>query len=348
MDYSILALALLFVVVILLFDFSNGFNDSAPVVAAVISSGAMRPRHALLAVGIFEFLGAYFLGTAVATMIGTGIVDPRSVSPAVILIAVLGAIAWNCVAWYRAVPTSSSHALIGGMIGAVAVETSADNIQWMNVARIYEVLIISPLLGLAVAFALTRIGFALLRRARPTTANRALSQLQPWAAFALALAHGSNDAQKGMGLITMTLVMFYPLAPTTIGMLYEPVAGRAFAIPHWVIVAAAAAIALGMAVGGWRIIRTLGGGLYRIRPIHGFTSQLSSAAIVYVSSVAGFPVSTSHIASSSILGAGAAQRINAVRWAPVRQMIAAWVITIPCAAALSALMYFAARWMFPA
>jgi PiT family inorganic phosphate transporter len=344
MDSSILALALLIIVLVLLFDFSNGFNDSAPVVAAVISSGAMSPRNALLATAAFEFAGAYLLGTAVAKMIGTGIVDPRIVSPQIILVAVLAAIVWNFLAWYRAVPTSSSHALIGGLIGAALVGGGIESIQWFNVLKIYEVLIFSPLVGFAIAFALTRGLLAMLKQARPTTANLTLLRLQPWAAFGLAMSHGSNDAQKGMGLISIALFLLHPLAPETIATFYGPGAGGEFRVPNWVIAACSAAIALGMATGGWRIIRTLGGGLYRIRPIHGFTSQVSSAAIIYASAVAGFPVSTSQIASSSIIGAGAAQRINAVRWTPVRQMMAAWVITIPSAAALSALMYLAARW----
>lgn len=344
MDNSILALALLIVALVLLFDFSNGFNDAAPVVAAVISSGAMSPRNALLAAAAFEFAGAYLLGTAVATMIGTGIIDPRIVSPQIILVAVLAAIIWNILAWYRAVPTSSSHALVGGLIGAALVGGDIESIQWSNVLRIYEVLILTPLVGFAFAFALTRGMLAILKQVRPTTANLALLRLQPWAAFGLAMSHGSNDAQKGMGLITIALFMLYPLSPETIAPFYGSGAGGEFMVPNWVIAACSVAIALGMATGGWRIIRTLGGGLYRIRPIHGFTSQVSSAAIIYAAAVAGFPVSTSQIASSSIIGAGAAQRINAVRWRPVKQMMAAWVITIPSAAALSALMYAAARW----
>ena len=345
MDSSIFALALLIIALVLLFDFSNGFNDSAPVVAAVISSGAMSPRNALLATAVFEFAGAYLLGTAVAVMIGTGVVDPRVVSPQIILVAVLAAIAWNVMAWYRAVPTSSSHALIGGLIGAAVAGSGAESIQWFNVLKMYEVLIISPLLGFAIAFALTRGTLAMLRRVRPTTANLALLRLQPWAAFGLAMSHGSNDAQKGMGLIAIALFLLYPLAPGAIGALYGTGAGGSFAVPNWVIGACSMAIALGMATGGWRIIRTLGGGLYRIRPIHGFSSQVSSAAIIYASAVAGFPVSTSQIASSSIIGAGAAQRLNAVRWSPVRQMLVAWVITIPSAAAASAMIYWTGRWI---
>ncbi len=345
MNMTILALALAIIVIVLIFDFTNGFNDSAPVVAAVISSGAMTPRNALLAAATFEFIGAYFLGTAVAKMIGTGIIDPQAVSAHVILVAVVSAIVWNLLAWYRGVPTSSSHALIGGLIGSAVVAGGWGLVKWSNVLKIYQVLIMSPVLGLAIGYLLTRTAFVVLRQSRPTPTNKALLRMQPWAAFALALSHGSNDAQKGMGLITMALLMLYPLAPETIAVFYTPGTAGQFIVPQWVIIAASLAIALGMATGGMRIIRTLGGGMYRIRPIHGFTSQVSSASIVYVAAMAGFPVSTSQIASSSILGAGAAQRINAVRWSPVRTMILAWVITIPSAAAVSALIYSITRWM---
>ena len=340
MDSSILMLALLIIAVVLLFDFSNGFNDAAPVVAAVISSGAMMPRSALLSAAAFEFAGAYLFGTAVAKMIGTGIVDMRIVSPQIILVAVVAAITWNLVAWFRGVPTSSSHALIGGLIGAALLAGGIESTQWMNVLKIYEVLILSPILAIAVAYLLTRTVFHLLRQTRPAIANRILLRLQPWAAFGLAMSHGSNDAQKGMGLITLALVMLYSASPETIAAFYTPDNSGEFNVPHWVVIACSAAIALGMATGGFRIIRTLGGGLYRIRPVHGFTSQASAALIIFASAEFGFPVSTSHIASSSIVGAGAAQRMNAVRWSPVKQMLLAWVITIPFAGALSALMYW--------
>lgn len=343
MDGSILMLALAIVAAVLVFAFSNGFNDSAPIVAAVISSGAMSPRKALLAAAAFNFAGAYLLGTAVARMVGTGIVDPRIVSPQVILIAVLSAISWNVLAWYRAVPTSSTHAMVGGLIGAALVGGDLESIQWRNVLKIFEVLILTPLLGFVVAFALTRVLLAMLRRARPTTANLALLRLQPIAAFGLAMSHGSVAAQAGMGLVSGALFMLYPLAPETMAPLYGNGAGGEFGVPHWVTLACSMAIALGMATGGWRIIRTLGGGLYRIRPIHGLSSQMSSAAIIYAASVAGFPVSPSQIASSSIIGAGAAQRMNAVRWKPVKHMAAAWVITIPSVAALSAMAYATVR-----
>lgn len=340
-----LLMALLVVALVLAFAFSNGLNDSAPIVAAVISSGAMPPHYALLAAAFFDFAGAYLLGTAVATMVGTGIVHASVVSPQAIIIAVLAAIAWNILAWHRAVPTSSTHAMVGGLIGAALVSGDFESIQWGNVLRIYEVLILTPFLAFGLAFCVTRALLSSLKHARPTTTNRVLLRLQPLAAFWLAMSHGSVASQTGMGLITVSLFMLLPLAPEAIGPLYGT--PGEFKVPHWVILCCSLALAAGMATGGWRIIRTLGGGLYRIRPIHGFTSQLSSAAIIYSASVAGFPVSPSQISSSSIIGAGAGQRINAVRWSPVQQMAAAWVITIPSAAALSAFMFFMASKALP-
>lgn len=340
-----LTLAIAIIVFVLVFAFSNGLNDSAPIVAAVISSGAMSPRNALLAAAVFDFAGAYLLGTAIATMVGTGIVDTRFVSPEAILIAVLAAISWNVLAWYRGVPTSSTHAIVGGLIGAALVSGHLDAIQWWNVFKIYQVLILTPLLGFAIAFLVTRLLFSSLRHARPTTTNRTLLRVQPVSALALAMSHGSVAAQTSMGLIAVSLLLLLPLAPEHIGPLYG--SPGEFKVPHWVILACSVAIAAGMATGGWRIIRTLGGGLYRIRPIHGFASQLSSAGIVYTASVVGFPVSPCQIASSSIIGAGAAQRLNAVRWSPVQHMAAAWIITIPSSAALSALMFMTVTWALP-
>ncbi len=340
-----LVLVIALIALVLVFAFSNGFNDSAPIVAAVISSGAMSPRNALLASAAFDFAGAYLLGTAVATMVGTGIVDPAVVSPKAILIAVLAAIAWNVLAWYRAVPTSSTHAIVGGLIGAALVSGDLESIQWRNVLRIYEVLILTPIFGFALAFVVTRALLSSLAHAPPTTANRALLRLQPLAAFWLAMGHGSVASQTGMGLITVALFLLLPVAPEAVGPLYGT--PGEFRVPHWVVISCSLALALGMATGGWRIIRTLGGGLYRIRPIHGLASQVSSAGIIYAASVAGFPVSPSQISSSSIIGAGAGERMNAVRWSPVQQMAAAWVITIPSAAALSALMFFMASWAVP-
>ena len=333
-----LILAVLIVVFVLAFVFSNGVNDSAPVVAALISSGAMGPRQALLAAAFFEFSGAYLLGTAVAKMLGTGLVNASSISPITILMAVLSATLWNLLALYRAVPTSSSHALLGGLVGASVASGGLQSVWWFNLLTLYQVLIIAPIVGFGLAFLLTRLMLVVLQRVPPTLANRQLLRLQPWAAFGLAMSHGSISAQAGMGLITMGLVLLHMQAPAELHSLYTPSTDGRFLVPDWVVWICALAIASGMATGGWRIIRTLGGGLYRIRPIHGFTSQLGSAGIVYLSAVTGFPVSTTQIASSSIIGAGAGQRMNAVRWTPVRHMVVAWVITIPCAAVLSALL----------
>jgi inorganic phosphate transporter, PiT family len=340
-----LILAILLVVLVLGFVFSNGVNDSAPVVAAVISSGAMGPRQALLAAAMFEFAGAFLLGTAVAKMLGTGLIQTSAVSTLTIIMAVISATLWNLLALYRAVPTSSSHALLGGLVGAAVASGGFASVMWLNLLKLYQVLVAAPIIGFGLAFVLTRILLSMLRRVPPTLANRQLLRLQPWAAFGLAMSHGSISAQSGMGLITMGLVLLHLNSPDSLQLLYQPSSDGLFSVPSWVVAVCALAIAAGMATGGWRIIRTLGGGLYRIRPIHGFTSQLGSAGIVYLSAIIGFPVSTTQIASSSIIGAGAGQRMNAVRWTPVQHMVIAWVITIPCAAALSAGLTVSIGWL---
>lgn len=219
------------------------------------------------------------------------------------------------------------------------------SVMWFNLLKIYQVLISAPVIGFGLAFLLTRTLLNLLRPVPPTIANRQLLRLQPWAAFGLAMSHGSISAQAGMGLITMGLVLLHVKNPDSLQVLFSAPASDSFVVPSWVVLVCALTIAAGMGTGGWRIIRTLGGGLYRIRPIHGFTSQLGSAGIVYLSAITGFPVSTTQIASSSIIGAGAGQRLNAVRWTPVQHMVIAWIITIPCAAVLSAGLTFSISWL---
>ncbi len=320
----------------LLFDYTNGFNDSGSIVAAMISSGAMSLRQALVMAACFEFVGAYFLGTAVAEMIGKGIVELATLTAAAIAAALVGAIAWNYMAWYLGLPASSSHALIGGLLGASLMASGTRTVYWWNVSAVYLVLIISPLIGFAISYVLTKAHLFLFQRVPPSQANRAFNRLQVFSSVALALSHGTNDAQKTMAIITMVLTLLYPLAPATVAPFYTPTGSDAFAIPRWVTVTCASVLSLGVATGGLRILRTLGTGFYRIRPLHGFTSLSSAAAVIYGASLLGFPVSTTQISSSSILGAGAAQRVNAVRWGTVAHMVAAWIVTIPASAIVAA------------
>lgn len=317
---SALQLLLVLVSVALLFDFLNGFHDSANVVATIIASRAMSGRAALALAALGNLAGPFLFGVAVAETVGAEVVEVHTVSIGVVLAALLAASLWNLGTWYLGIPVSSSHALVGGMVGAAAAGSGFAAIQAGGLWKVAIALLVSPLLGFAVALAIMQGTLWLLRDATPK-ANAALSRAQVLTAMGLALAHGANDAQKTMGVITMGLV--------TLGFL--PV----FAVPWWVVALSASAIALGTAAGGWRVIRTLGTRFYRIHPIHGFTSQFASAAVILGASLAGGPVSTTQVVSMAIVGAGAAERKSKVRWAALNDIAAAWVLTLPATALLA-------------
>ena len=316
----------------LVFDFSNGFHDAANVVASIITTGALSPRKALAMAAICEFLGPFIFGTAVATTIGKNIIDVSSfdvtsleLSLSLLIAALLGAIAWNLMTWFFGLPSSSSHALVGGMIGAVLVAYGPDKIIWKGLFYVVMVLITSPILGFFVGTLFLRITLHLSRNATPK-ANSFFNRVQIPSSIALALSHGANDAQKSMGLITMALVLlgYY----TT------------FHVPFWVIFSCASAIALGTASGGWRIIKTMGSKIYRLRSVHAFCAQTASAAVILTAALLGGPVSTTHVVSSSIMGVGAGQRISAVRWGVAKSIVIAWFITIPASAGMAGLSFF--------
>jgi PiT family inorganic phosphate transporter len=335
LEGNILALAILLIALVLLFEFSNGFNDCANMVVTPIVTGALEPWKVLLLISCFEFIGAWFLGTAVAATLGKGIVSPEHIRLPGIFAAVGAAIVWNLGVWYFGMPSSSSHALIGGLLGAVMIGSGPEWIHWEKVAEVLGILILTPIIGLLVGRALTKKILFLLQNSKPTPANRLLKRLQILTSITLALSHGSNDAQKGMGMIGLTLIIFYKISPAMMEKIYEPLPDQAFYVPKWVILSCALALALGVSSGGWRIVKTLGRKLYRLRPVHGFSAQVCSSIIIYVSSLFGFPVSTSQIVSSSILGAGSAQGLGSVRWGVGRQIFFTWIITIPGSAILA-------------
>ncbi|TAK81933.1 MAG: inorganic phosphate transporter [Betaproteobacteria bacterium] len=320
-----MTLLLILLGVALLFDFLNGFHDSANVVATIIASRAMSPRGALVLAAAANLAGPFVLGVAVAQTIGEGIAEPHAVSIAVVLAALLAASLWDLATWYLGLPVSSSHALVGGIVGAVAAGSGTAEIQAHGLWKIGIALLVSPLLGFGVALLVMQATRWLLRAATPR-ANVALSRAQIVTAAALALSHGANDAQKTMGVISLGLV--------TLGFI------PAFFVPWWVVVASASAIALGTASGGWRIIRTLGARFYRVGPIHAFTSQVASAAVILGASFAGGPVSSTQVVSMAILGAGAAERKSKVRWAVLGELAAAWALTVPATALLAAPLYY--------
>jgi PiT family inorganic phosphate transporter len=317
-------LMLFFVATALLFDFLNGFHDSANAVATMISSRAMTPREALAISAVAHFTGPFLFGVAVATTIGHEVVLERAVTIPVVLAALLAASGWNVLTWMLGIPSSSSHALVGGLVGAAVTGHGLETILLPGLTKVLLTLLVSPIVGLISGFALMKIVLFLARGFSPRI-NTFFKRAQILTATALAVSHGTNDAQKTMGVITM-------------GLLAGGVLPR-FAVPIWVIAASAAAMSLGTALGGWRIIHTLGGKFYKVRPIHSFTSQVASAAVVLGAALMGGPVSTTHVVSSTILGAGSAERLGKVRWGTVGQIVTAWLLTIPATGLLAVLLY---------
>jgi PiT family inorganic phosphate transporter len=313
-----------FVTVAILFDFLNGFHDSANTVATMISSRAMRPSRALLLSAIAHFTGPFLFGVAVATTIGHEIVAEQAATVTVVLAALLSSIVWNIVTWLMGIPSSSSHALIGGLIGAAVTGYGLQAILLPGLMKVLLTLLISPVVGLVSGYILMKTVLFLAQTATPRI-NVFFKRIQILTATILALSHGTNDAQKTMGIITMGLLAGGALT--------------SFHIPVWVIFASAGAMALGTAMGGWRIIHTLGGKFYKIRPVHSFTSQLASAGVILGAAFLGGPVSTTHIVSTTILGAGSAERLNKVRWRVAGQIVVAWFLTIPSSALLAVLCY---------
>ncbi|MBN1318841.1 MAG: inorganic phosphate transporter [Anaerolineales bacterium] len=318
---------LLLIIIIILamtFDFLNGFHDSSNIVATMISSRAMSPQRALIICAGAEFAGPFLFGVAVATTIGNEVIDPNVITNAIILAALGSAILWNLITWYFGWPSSTSHALIGGLIGAVAVSAGLYTIQLDGLNKVLLALLISPLLGLILGFITLKIIYFLARGATPRI-NQFFKQAQLVTSLALALSHGTNDAQKTMGIIALAMV--------TTGYTTE------FHIPWWVITLSAVAIALGTATGGWRLIETLGGKFFKIRPVHAFSSQLTSAIIILGAALLGGPVSTTQVVSSSIMGVGSADRISMVRWTVAKEIVVAWLLTIPISALVAAGLY---------
>ncbi len=316
---------IILVVFALAFDFLNGIHDSSNVVSTLIFSRAFPPRVALVVTAMAEFSGPFIFGVAVAETIGNEIVTPTSVTLEVILATLLGAILWNLLTWYFGLPSSSSHALIGGFIGAVITGTGWQAVHLGGLAKVLVALFTSPLIGFLFGFIVFKLVTVLCWNVSPKV-NEFFKRSQILTGIALALSHGANDAQKTMGIITMALVAG--------GYLGE------FAVPLWVIAICAGMIALGTYMGGWRLIRTLGAKFYRIRPIDGFGSQLASAAVILGNSLLGGPVSTTQGVSSTIMGVGASDRANKVRWGVAGEILTAWLLTIPATALVAAGIYW--------
>ena len=313
------------IVLALGFDFLNGVHDSSNIVATMISSRAFTPRVALGTIAVAEFSGPFLFGVAVANTIGHEVVDPAGITTEVVLAALVSAILWNLLTWFLGFPSSSSHALVGGIIGAVTMGVGWQAIRMEGLWKILIPLFTSPLIGFVFGFLLLKLILALSRDATPRI-NTLFKRGQMLTGVALALSHGTNDSQKTMGVITLALV--------TTGYL------QVFAVPTWVIAMCAGMIALGTATGGWRLIRTLGGKIFKIRPVDGFSSQITSAAVIIGASLFGGPVSTTQVVSSAIIGVGTAERANKVRWGVAQEIATAWVLTLPASALVAAGVYW--------
>jgi PiT family inorganic phosphate transporter len=324
---------LLIVVIILalVFDFLNGVHDSSNVVATMISSRALPPRLALGMTALAEFIGPFIFGVAVAETIGS-IVDANTISLQVLVAALVSAILWNLLTWYLGFPSSSSHALVGGIVGAVLISAGWQAINLDEFKKILITLFTSPFIGFIFGFILLRIIILICWNSSPRV-NWVFKRGQIFTALALALSHGTNDAQKTMGLISLALVIS-GYSSTLV-------------VPNWVIFICASMIALGTAMGGWRLIRTLGGKFYKIRPLDGFSSQLASATVILGASFFGGPVSTTQVVSSSIMGVGAAERVNKVRWGVAQEIAMAWLMTIPSTALIAAGLYWLISKLIP-
>jgi inorganic phosphate transporter, PiT family len=313
------------IVLSVIFDFLNGVHDSSNIVATMIASRAFTPRVALGITAISHFVAPFIFGVAVATTIGHEVVSAEAISLNILIAALLSAIIWNLLTWALGIPSSSSHALIGGMLGAVAIGAGFQAIELQGMEKILIALFFSPIIGLFLGYIFTKLVFFLARGATPKI-NIFFKRSQIISAVALSLSHGTNDAQKTMGVITLGLV--------TAGIIPD------FKVPFWVIAISAGAIALGTALGGWKLIKTLGGKFYKIRPVHGFSSQLTSAFVILGASMIGGPVSTTQVVSSSIMGVGSADRVKMVRWGVAKEIMVAWIVTIPATAIIAAGIYW--------
>jgi PiT family inorganic phosphate transporter len=326
MNEGLTFLLLVVLVLAVVFDYVNGFHDTANAIATSVATRALRPQHAILMAASFNFIGA-FAGTAVAKTIGAGLVDEKTTTQTIVVAALIGAITWNLITWRWGIPSSSSHALIGGLVGATIVAAGAGSLKLDGLFyKVLVPLVSSPLIGFCVAFVLMVALFWIFRGAERRMLARRFRRLQVLSAGFMAFSHGSNDAQKTMGV--MTLALF------SAGVIDK------VEVPWWVIVLAATAISLGTAVGGWRIMRTMGSRVVELEPIHGFAAETTAATVLFVTAHFGMPVSTTHVISSAIMGVGTSKGKRAVRWGVARSILMAWIVTLPASALVGAISWY--------
>ena len=328
------SLVVFIIAVALLFDFVNGFHDAANSIATVVSTRVLTPLQAVVWAAVFNFVAAFGFGVNVATTVGRGVVQPDVVDPRLILAALIGAISWDVITWYWGLPTSSSHALIGGLAGAAVVKAGFAALVPAGLLKIGLFMVLSPLIGFVLGFLMMLATLWTFRAAHPGRVDRLFLRLQLVSAGAYSLGHGTNDAQKTMGVIAVLLF--------TTGRL-----GREFYVPYWVILAAHAAIGLGTLAGGWRIVKTMGMRITKLRPVGGFSAETAGAVTLIGTAIGGIPVSTTHTISGSIMGVGAISRFSAVRWGVAGRIVSAWIFTIPAAALVSAVAWLLLRALPP-
>jgi len=338
MDHTILYVVVI-IAVALVFDFINGFHDSANSIATVVSTRVLSPGVAVVWAAFFNFVAAFVVGTAVAKTIGKGLIDVSVVDPNVILGGLLGAIVWDLLTWYLGLPSSSSHALLGGYAGAAIAKAGFGALILSGWILPVAFIVISPLLGMTIALGLTVALSWLLQGARPGPLDRTFRRLQLISAGLYSLSHGANDAQKTMGIIVSLLVASQADFANQVGWLRHLYLPSADHIPLWIVLAAHTAIALGTAAGGWRIVKTMGTRITRLRPFGGFCAETAGGITVMLASNLGVPVSTTHTITGAIVGVGAAQRLSAVRWGVAKRIVWAWILTMPMSAVIAALSY---------
>jgi PiT family inorganic phosphate transporter len=320
-------LVILLVVVALLFDFMNGFHDAANSIATIVSTGAMRPHLAVLWAAFFNFVAFLVFGVAVAATIGKGIIDPAIVDHRVVFGALIGAIAWNLFTWYYGIPSSSSHALIGGLAGASVAKGGVGTLIAKGFIKTVVAIVLSPLVGFALGVLLMILVSWLFHRSTPQRVDRWFRQLQYVSAALYSLGHGGNDAQKTMGIVWMLLIA-------------AGISGPKDPLPFWVVLACQTAMGLGTLFGGWRIVRTMGMRITKLKPVSGFCASAGGAITLFMATGFGVPVSTTHTITGAIIGVGSVQRLSAVRWGVAAGIVWAWVLTIPCSAFVAAVAWY--------
>jgi PiT family inorganic phosphate transporter len=329
-----MTLSILFLIILaLVFDFLNGFHDSANSIATIVSTRVLRPKYAVIWAASFNFIAFLFLGLHVANTIGKGIIDITIVDKGIIVGTLVGACSWNVITWYLGLPTSSSHALIGGLIGAALVKIGPQALVWQGIIKTVAFIFVSPVAGLLLGWFLGNIVYWACRKSSPRTVDHIFRKGQLFSAAFYSIGHGGNDAQKTMGIIASLLF--------SAGLL-----GKTFYIPLTVVLLCHASIALGTMFGGWRIVKTMGQKVAKLRPVDGFCAESSAALALLISTAFGIPVSTTHTITGAIMGVGSLRRLSAVRWGVVGQIVWAWILTIPASAAIAALTYKLAESFF--